>query len=242
MDKDFIHRATKVSSFNLYISDFQSLNHKQEIQHLFQTYFFPNFNLNNTSNGVDMSRLNSSISKLKSAGQRDSFVKMHGYNIKGVGPGEVTLYFLIDNAVLGGGTSAGVDLLVGSSKYEIKAVQINQKKQAYDFKLGGTLPLSGVVSDLFALRKDLKLPGPPNEINGSTMDIMRQKAESVMESIENKYRKIAYDGYFKNHQVIFVNNSKTGKIGNIEAVKSVKEKDISIERYTSNSLKPRVQL
>ena len=51
MDKDFIHRATKVSSFNLYAADFQSVRHKKEIQHLFATYFFPKFDLNHTSTG-----------------------------------------------------------------------------------------------------------------------------------------------------------------------------------------------
>jgi hypothetical protein len=242
MDKDFIHRATKVSSFNLYAADFQSVRHKKEIQHLFATYFFPKFDLNHTSTGVDISKLNRSISDLKAYGQKENFDRIHNYNIKGIGPGEVTLYFLIDNAILGGGTSAGVDVMVGSSKYEVKAVQVNQQRQAYDFKLGGTIPMSDIISDLFALRKELKIAGAPNEINGSSMDAMRKAAPERMMIIENKYKKVTYEHYFKNHHVIFINNSKTQKVGNIEAIKQVKEKDITIERYTSNALKPRVQL
>ena len=242
MDQDFILRATQVTSFNLNIADFQSLRHKKEIQHIFATHFFPKFNLNNTSAGVDISKLNRNISDLKAYGQKKYFDRIHNYNIKGIGPGEVTLYFLIDNAILGGGTSAGVDVMVGSSKYEVKAVQVNQKRQAYDLRLGGTVPLSDIISDLFALRTELKMPGLPNGIDGATMDAMRKAAPERMTIIENKYKKIAYEHYFKNHHVIFINNSKSPKVGNIEAIKQVKEKDITIERYTSNALKPRVQL
>jgi hypothetical protein len=37
-------------------------------------------------------------------------------NLPGVGPGEATLYLLTQEGVLGGGSSAGVDLIVGNKK------------------------------------------------------------------------------------------------------------------------------
>jgi len=242
MDTDFLKRATKVTSFNLYASDFMSVKHKKEIQHLFSTYLFPRFNLNNTQNGVEINKLNKNINDLKSFEQLENFKRIHNYNIKGIGPGEVTLYFLIDNAILGGGSSAGIDIIVGSNKYEVKAIQVNQQKQAYDFKLGGTIPLSEVIFNLFKLKKELKISGSTNEISGNNIINMRKAAPKEMSEIEKEYKKITYEYYFKNHDIIFLNNSKTQKIGNIEAIKRVKENDISIERYTSNVLKPRIQL
>ena len=90
MDKNFIKRALHVTSFNLSASDFESTTYKNEIQYIFNMHFFPKFDLSHTINGVDMNKMNSIINKLKS---EDSamFAKMHNYNLKGVGPGEVTL-------------------------------------------------------------------------------------------------------------------------------------------------------
>ena len=101
MNKDFIKRALRVTSFNLNASDFQSTRFKQDIQYIFNMHFFPKFDISNTINDVDMNKINSMINMLK---QEDSgmFAKMHNYNLKGVGPGEVTLYFLINSAYLGG--------------------------------------------------------------------------------------------------------------------------------------------
>ena len=44
LDANFLSRAQKVTSFNLRTRDFESLQYKAEIQHLFRTHFFPNFN------------------------------------------------------------------------------------------------------------------------------------------------------------------------------------------------------
>ena len=110
MDKEFIKRALHVTSFNLSASDFESIKHKKEIQYIFNMHFFPKFDLDQTIDAVDMNKLNSIISKLKSE-DAAMFAKMHNYNLKGVGPGEVTLYFLINSAHLGGGSSAGVDIV-----------------------------------------------------------------------------------------------------------------------------------
>lgn len=237
MDKDFIKRATRITSFNLKPSDFTDLRYKKEIQHLFHTYFFPKFDVNQTLDSVDQSRLNTLINKLK-AEDRDMFSKLHNYNLKGVGPGEATLYFLLNYAHLGGGSSAGVDLVDRSGKYEVKAVKVSGGV-ASDFKLGGTVPLSEIMTDLNNLRERLKLAGSKTEISGRLTDEMRTKAPKEFKLIEERYAKLAYE-YFKGHKVIFINNGNN--LGYIEAIKEVKERDITIERVTSGTVKPRVKL
>lgn len=242
MDKKFIQRATQVTSFNLYASDFTSLTYKKEIQSLFQMHFFPSFDLKKTLTSVDKGKLNQLIADLKRS-NNDKFQYIHNYNLKGIGPGEVTLYFLLDNAHLGGGTSAGVDLMVGSKAYEIKGVKVTRDRFAYDFKLGGTVPLSDIINDLFDLNNKLKLGGSRTEISGGVIEKMKQQSPAEYNKIEDRFRDVAYNNYFKNHEVIFINNTKgSSLVGNIEAVKKVQRQDIMLERLTSGTLKPKVKL
>lgn len=241
MDKKFIQRATQISSFNFFPSDFTSLNYKKEIQSLFQMHFFPTFDLKNTLTSVDRNRLNQLITELRRSSP-DKFDYLHNYNLKGIGPGEVTLYFLLDNAHLGGGTSAGVDLVVGSKGYEIKAIKAGRDGYASDFKLGGTVPLSDIIGDLFDLNTRLKLGGSRTEMSGSIMDRMKQQSPDEFNKIEDKFKDVAFSNYFKKHEVIFINNAKGSSYGNIEAVKNVQKQDIKIERVTSGTIKPKVKL
>ena len=115
MDKTFIKRATSLSSFNLVTGDFESLKYKKEIQHLFNFYYFPNFDMKNAVDNIDMGALNRAIDLLKREDQT-MFEKLHMYNLKGVGPGEATLYFLCNTAHLGGGSSAGRRCAAGSPR------------------------------------------------------------------------------------------------------------------------------
>lgn len=238
MDGDFIKRATRITSFNLRPADFTDLRYKKEIQHLFGTFFFPKFNLNQTIDSVDKNKLNTLISKLK-VEDKDMFSKLHNYNLKGVGPGEATLYFLLNYGHLGGGSSAGVDLVDRSGKYEVKAVKISSGL-ASDFKLGGTVPLSDIMLDLNRIRERLNLGGSKTEMSGKIMDEMRKKAKDEFNAIEKRYAKAAYE-YFKGHKVIFINNSPAN-LGTIEAIKEVTLNDVTIERVTSGTVKPRVKL
>jgi hypothetical protein len=44
-------------------------------------------------------------------------------------------------------------------------------------------------------------------------------------------------------EVIFMNNStSSAKMGNIEAIKKVKAEDVTIERVTNGTVKPRIKL
>ena len=241
LDFNFINRAQKVTSFNLTTSDFTSLAHKREIQYLFNSHFFPKFDIDKALNSINMQSFNSLISKLR-AESPEMLSKLHNYNLKGVGPGEATIFFLVNNAYLGGGSSAGVDVFVGSSKYEVKAVKLTQDRIAIDFKLGGTVPLSDVMIKLNAIRENLKLSGSKTEISGSLIAAIKQGAPVEFAKIEEDFADLAYNNYFKNHDIIFINNQPGAKLGNIEAIKRVAAKDVMIERVTSGTIKPKVKL
>lgn len=237
---DFIRKAERVTSFNIKAADFQTMTYKKELQHLFNKHFFPDFDLSSTISTVDESKLNKLISDLKLS-SNEMFVKLHAYNLKGIGPGEATLFFLIDTAVLGGGSSAGVDLIVNGTGYEVKAVKVSADRIASDFKLGGTVPLADIMTELNNLRETLKLGGSKTEISGTITQAMRTKDPKRFAEIENKYAEAAYQ-YFKQHEVIFINNAPGARLGRVEAIKRVAKKDIMIERVTSGTVKPKIRL
>ena len=240
LDHEFLKRAQKITAFNLSTKDFESLEHKKEIQFLFNTHFFPNFNLDKTITGVDMNRLNSLIDELRSQSPA-AFKKLYSYPLKGVGPGEALLYFLIDDAHLGGGSSAGVDLVVGSNKYEIKAVSQSSDGYAFNFKLGATFSLAPVINALQKLK--VEIGGRGSEVNKGDLDKIRKQFPKELSDIENEYQELAYNNYFKNHDIIFMlNTGPKGKIGNVIGVKRVGRGDIQLERVTSGTVKPRVKL
>lgn len=241
LNMEFINNALKISAFNIAPSEFMSLTHKKEIQYLFNMHFFPKFDLTKTIDAVNMSALNRLIGMLKRENM-GMFKKLHAYNLKGIGPGEVTLYFLIDNCKLGGGSSAGLDVIVGSKGYEVKAVSVSRDRMAYDFKLGGTVPIDEVKMDLNRLRVKLGLGGSATEMPPRLLATMKERSPNEFKAIEGKFAKIAYNGYFKNHEVIFINNTRTSKQGDIEAVKQIKQNEIFIHHVTSGTIKPKVKL
>lgn len=239
LNVDFIRRAEKVISFNLTAVDFQSVEYKREIQWLFTKNFFPSFDINrNAIDTVDKSRLNTAINKLKTI-NKSGYEKLHKYNIKGIGPGEIVMYYLLNKGYLGGGGSAGVDLIVGSNKYEIKAVDITSDGYATNFKLGSTFSTADIIRDLQNLKK--QTGGSGSEVNKSELELIRKNFPDDLARIEKDYIDRSYNKYFKNHDIIFIRNS-TGKIGDIEAVKKVEKKDIFLERVTSGVIKPKVKI
>jgi hypothetical protein len=238
MDKNFIKRALHVTSFNLSSSDFKDTRFKKEIQHIFNMHFFPKFDLKDTIDSIDMNKINKLIDKLRS---EDSVMlsKMHNYNLKGVGPGEVTLYFLVNSARLGGGSSAGVDVVARNGEFEVKAVEVTANGYATNFKLGGTFNLSDIVKDLLDLKKKVGAGG--EGVNKAALDAIRRKYPNELKHIEEDFAQRAYDNYFKNHQIIFIKNS-TRDIGKVVAIKKVMKNDIMLDRLTSGVLKPNVKL
>jgi hypothetical protein len=238
---EFIRKAEKVTSFNLVEKDFTSPKFKKEIRYLYVKNFFPNFNTDLFTKQVKADKLNKAIEALKKE-DAARFNNLIGFTPGGLGPGEVMLYFLIDDAQLGGAGSAGVDVVVGSNKYEVKAVKVSKDDVASDFKLGGTVPLSNLIMSLNTLREKLNLGGSRTEMAKSIIDQMKKQAPDEYGKIEHSYQQITYNNYFKNHEIIFINNGSGPKYGTIEAVKQVKISDIMIERATSGTIKPLVKL
>ena len=240
LNVDFIRRAEKVISFNLTAVDFQSVEYKKEIQWLFTKNFFPSFDINhNAIDTVDKSRLNTAINKLKII-NKSGYEKLHKYNIKGIGPGEIVMYYLLNKGYLGGGSSAGVDLVVGSSKYEIKAVDISPDgKIANNFKTGGTFQTSDLITRAMKLKK--KVNGAGEGVNGATIKQIIAIFPEEWKKLEEDYRKRVYDNYFKNHEIIFINN-KPKNLGEIASIKKIQLNDIFFERVTSGVIKPKVAI
>ena len=233
LDVNFILRAEQRTSFNFVPQDFTNLNYKREIQFLFNKHFFPLFELSETLNGLDLERLNKLIRRLKAL-HPDMFNHLHNYNLKGIGPGELTLYLLLNNGYLGGGTT-GTDLFHLAEGFEVKAVDVSPLGTVNNFKLGSNVPMSDIMQDI----ANLGLTDTPTEIKKSLLDFVRSDPAFV--AINSRYAEAAYYHYFSKHPVIFIRNS-TSLVGEIIAIKEVKPSDISIERVSNGTVKPVVRL
>lgn len=250
LDSEFIARATKVRSFNIKGADLESTKYKAEIQHLYATYQFPDFDLEKTIKGMNVGKINKLIDQLKTI-DRGNFDALYDYQPKGVGPGEALLYFLIDDAVLGGGTSAGVDVKIGGSNYEVKGANLSaDKRSVYGFKLGGTVDVTNMVNKAVQYKEELGFTTAgkgKNEVNKTQMAAIKKKYPREWAKIEKEYADKAHR-YFGNTPVIFFNNNRSGggkltkAAGNIITVKTVRKNDIEIDTITQGTIKPRVKI
>ena len=236
-----IERALKTTSFDLKPSDFTNYTYQEEIRYLFTMGYFPKFDSKNFVNLVDQKKLNLAILALKKESMQ-KFMSMYKYKLSGVGPGEVVLFFLINNAKLGGGNSASVDLFVrGKGQYEIKSAKISNDGLAYDFRLSSTISLTKIITSLNDLRIRHKLSGGNNTMSGDVIDSLREKASFDFSQIEKEYGKLVENSF--KAEVIFMNNSTSpSKMANIEAIQKVKAEDVTIERVTGGTIKPRIKL
>ena len=198
------------------ITPFQKTKNKAEIQHLIKKHFFPNFDLDRTiKDQPTANALNELIEDL----QRENFSmynKLHNYPLSGIGPAEATLYFLCDKAHLGGGSSAGVDLKIGTKEYEIKAALVNaQKTHISGFKLGAGTDFKPIVSELMKMKQmyGIETTGKGKEEipSKSGIEVFRQKDPKKMAELDGLFQKECRD-YFGNKQVIFMSNNASQKI------------------------------
>lgn len=241
LNVDFLRRAEVVSSFNLQAADFQTLDYKHEIQYLFKKNFFPEFDLNQTVKSLDVPKLNKLIRQLK-AMNADAFQRLHKYPLRGVGPGEATLYFLIDTAYLGGGASAGTDLFIGGKGYEIKAGRLSQDGWFSNFKLGGTVQLSNIISNALELKRKAGLEIKGNEINKTEIAHIKSKfPDEWMKNVEQPYEQIAAPYFGKQETIFMINSNPRAIYGEIAAVKQVQPDEIALSEITSNTIKPMVR-
>ena len=239
LDMNFIARAQRVTSFNLDANDFTDKpNRKTEIQYLFSAHFFPDFDIFSKGlNDIDVNRLNGLIEELRRL-NATNLESLFYYNLKGVGPGEILLYYLVNNAFVQGGTSKGVDIRVGSKAYEVKAVIPTRDNYAYDFALGSSVSIAGLISDIMALGEEIGQRVAP----GRTTDIskLREKAPGEFSKLEQRFAEKAAN-YFRGQNVIFLDNRKSTR-GRILAAKEIQAEDIQIRRIVRNTIEPLIRL
>lgn len=247
MNTAFIKRATKVTSFNLAAADFQTNRYKKEIQSLYQQYMFPSFSPDMALKTLNVRQYNNLVQKLKSD-DKVQYEKLHNLPLKGVGPAEAVLFLLTQDGHLGGGSSAGIDLIIGAKKYEVKAAKWKSKvtkDTVADFKLGGNIPgmtqLESEIQKAFFYAGYTKLIGTP-EIKFSLFQQFEKEYPDVYNEFEKKYQKLA-QSYFAGHETIFIQTkADEPDFGEIIAIKKVKPEDIKMERYTSRSIKPLIKV
>jgi len=252
LDGEFLKRAQRVTSFNLTSSDFTTLKYKAEIQHLFHVHLFDKFDLDKTIKGKPtVNELNNLIKELKRLHPRE-FLNLHNYNLKGVGPGEATLFFLLDDAKLGGGSASAADINIGNQAYEVKAGNYNAKQKAYkDFKLGGTVPLDKMVAKAFELRNevdpDLKMSrqgrAEKNGVNGQQIEAILKDpklAAICNKEVEIPYGREAAKYLNKNPLILMVNTTPKAEIGQIYHIGPIDPKKVKVDVVTQGTIKPKI--
>lgn len=200
------------------------------------------------SNRVDMNQLNTSIRILK---RSNRFNDIYDANIKGVGPGEVLLYLLLNNSYLGGGKSAGADIFVDNIGYEIKAVKISAETNiASDFRFGGTID-AGIQRKIISSLEDLvkqynnktnkTLKATSEAINKLVIDeIKRSEFKNAFEKIEEQQFREFASSYFKK-PVIFIDNRNNSTKGIILYSGEVLKDNIFIHRVTQGTVRPAIK-
>lgn len=241
LDIAFIKRAEVVTSFNVTSKDFESLKNKSEIQYLFKKHFFPDFNLDMTLKTFNDNQFNSLVNDLKSQ-NKQKFNQLLKYQPKGVGPGEVLMYFLVDDVQLGGGSSAGLDVVSGGKGYEVKAVNLTKEGYFADFKIGGTVNISAEMKAASDIKKQLGLPGRETEINKTQIKAIKasEYAKEWINNVEIPYQKKAYS-YFKGHDTIFIINSNPVSLVGQCFVKTISLQDIVLSNVTAGTIKPEIR-
>lgn len=242
LNHDFLHRAQRISSFNVKDKDFESLDLKAELQFLYASHIFPAFDWTKTLKGntINVADLNRLIDKLRSE-SLTGFNELFKFTGTSFGPGEVLIYILHDNVRLAGGGEGG-DIRIGNKKIELKACQKKvSTNQYWGFYLGGTFDISDIVSRLLALKKEVGTNrSKAGEVGRGDIDNMYKAAPDIMKKIDEDFAQISYDHYFSKYEMMFManQNGAGSKAGDIFGVKQVKPKDVTIDALTSQKIKP----
>ena len=258
---DFINRCSVNNAFKINTKDYQTLDFKSEIRFLICRKYFPELQTSDIflSKITTAKALNKSLDIIQAL-SATAMNELLGLNKgSGLGPGEALLYFLLDNATIGGGNSAGVDIIDNGTKYELKAVKLRKKDMMLnDFKLGGTVDISDIQARLMRLKKAMleEMPrvkeGEKVGINGQHIEAFKNKKVQDLiksredltsyEDLEKEFQEIAYNEYFKAHPIIFIGSqdTNTNETGRVYSIMNVQKKDIRIHQVTSSTIKPGV--
>lgn len=253
LDEEFLRKAMERTSFNLNTKDFQDLKHKKEIVHLYCQDVFPDFECQKYTfkatnfEASDVSKFNTAIDQLKlanSSGFKKVFKESIGGALQGFGPGEVISYIIVRNLHLAGSRESG-DLRLGSKQFEAKGAMYNMKNGGYqDFTLGGTLETTNIKKDIAKLAKTLKFNVTERVIQPTVIQALKEKKPAQFEEILNDFRKIAINGYFKEHPIVLFNNkendSKYGHIAKKIIIDNMRDakKMLNIYRIKNDTIEP----
>ena len=240
----FLKNATKLVTFNLKTSDFETLDNKAEIQHLFRSRYFPNFDWKKYTIRGNIDKYGKNLKKsIDALRKQPMFDQLMNYNLPGVGPAEVMIYILCDKAKLGGGGSAAKDIIIGKTGYEVKASGITGKF-ATGFRLGGTIDQTTIMNDAKKIHKDAKVKGKPTEINkGDIKTIKLLHATEWKNRVEIPFAKAA-TGYFNYNPLILVlqKAAKGRKAGDILHFGAVEQKNVELDVITQGKGKPKIRI
>ena len=260
LDLDYINKCSVSNAFKIDTKDLQSLTFKTEIRFLITRKYFPELQtsdifLPKITTAKELNKSLSTIASLNPGAILDLLQLNAG---SGLGPGEALLYFLLDGVTIGGGSSAGVDVIDGGTKYELKAVKLRKNDMMLtDFKLGGTVDISGIQKGLMDLKKAMleTLPkvkeGEKTGINNDHIEafqnskvkkVIKERGLTNYEDLEKEFQELAYNEYFKAHPIIFMGSKDANRseFGRIFAIMDVQKKDIRIHQVTSSTIKPGV--
>lgn len=248
LDLEFITAAEKCTAFSIKTKSFESDEHKKEIRYLYTKRFFPSFDTSKFDNikniNKDWKAYNNIVKELKQINSA-GYDAIHSKE-DALGPGEQAMYYIINNAVLAGGTSGG-DLRVGNNTFEIKAIEVQNKKYAINFKTGGTFSVADTMQGIMKLKEtyfeELGFSGKLSEVKVTEIRTLRESkvTKDAFAKIEKNYQSNSYSQYFNHYPFIWIINKGSNK-GEIVSVSNPKQKDILIYAVTSGTVKPIVKI
>lgn len=256
LDLEYINDKSVSNAFKLEAKDLQSTQYKNEIRFLIARRYFPGLNISDItiSKITNAENLNNSLNALYN-NNPNGFTELLTREISGLGPGEILLYFVLDNAVVGGGSSAGIDIIDNGSPYEVKAVNRTSDGKLHNFKLGGTVDISSVQSKIMKLKAELlkfdqkikegeKTGINSDHIKGFEDRKFQKHAKGLgldsWQDLQKEFQEIAYNGYFKNHPIIFIGSKSASKsdLGRVYDIIQVTKNQVGMHQVTSSTIKP----
>lgn len=260
LDLEFINQKSVSNAFTLRAKDLESITFKNEIRFLIARRYFPGLDISgitmeSVTTAAAMNKALNTLYKLNPKG----YTELLEREISGLGPGELILFFLLDNATVGGGNSAGVDIIDNGTPYEVKAVNKTGDGKLVNFKLGGTVNISDVQSKILKLKAVLLKFDPSiaeGEKTGINNDHMKgfesdefiehcknMKIKDSFKDLNDYFQKIAYNGYFKNHPIIFMGSKSASRAdkGRVYDIVQVTKKMVGIHKVTNGTIKPYVK-
>lgn len=247
-EDEFIRRVTRVTSLNVQENDFASLTYKNSLRQLYMQHIIPELkqvftkNTDGTYNGINTitkENINEKITILKKS---QNFINLFQTKVGGLGPGEIMLYLLVNNATLSG-AGKSYDISFGSNHFEVKSAMLSSNKKLYEFTTGGTLEVvSSTIVAMRDLARSLNINVTGNQIGVNQLNEIRKKAPDDYNKIESAYKKGVVK-YFENHNTIFLGSQKESreKMGTVLSLKKIQTDDIFIYAITNGGIKPYIQ-